>query len=69
MEKQIETLELEIKVLKERVKELERIENRRKTLSIIKIFISISVIIVIALTIYGFYQKIIDFYNSFPINF
>jgi len=69
MEKQIETLELEIKVLKERVKELEGIENRRKTLSIIKTFISLSIIIIIGLTIYGFYQKVIDFYNSFPFNF
>ena len=69
MEEKVKNLELEIKVLKERINVIEKREVRRRNLSIIKFVIKLIIVIVIALIIYDFYQKAVDFFNSFPIKF
>lgn len=69
MEDRIKELELEIDVLDKRVKHLERIENRRKIISIIKTVIIIVLLGALAISLYDVYQKIMDFYNSFLVHF
>lgn len=69
MEDRIKELELEIEVLDKRVKHLERIENRRKIISIIKTVIIIVLLGALAISLYDVYQKIMDFYNSFLVHF
>ena len=55
-------LKLEIEVLKKRVASLENKERRRKILGLIKVIIM--VVLIVALKLYEYYQKIIDVYNS-----
>ena len=69
MEDRIKELELEIDVLDKRVKHLERIENRRKIISIIKTVIIIVLLGALAISLYDVYQKIMDFYNSVLVHF
>lgn len=57
-------LKLEIEVLKKRIERLERIENRRKMLSLIKTFIIIVVLVFVGLELYKYYQKIIEVLNQ-----
>ena len=69
MESRIEALELEIKVLKERIEILERKERRRKIMGMIKGMISLSIFILFVIFIYHFYQEMVDLYDSFLIKF
>ncbi|MBQ8472027.1 MAG: hypothetical protein IJ501_00835 [Bacilli bacterium] len=69
MEEEIKKLNLEIETLKERISILERIEQGRKIKSIIKITLSMIIIIIMGIVLYNFYQKLIEFYNSFQVFF
>ena len=69
MEEEIKKLNLEIETLKERISILERIEQGRKIKNIIKITLSMIIIIVMGIVLYNFYQKLIEFYNSFQVFF
>ena len=64
MEEEIKSLKLEIEVLKKRIVALERIENRRKTVKIIKYAIITIIIIVAAIYGYKLYKEFIDYYNQ-----
>lgn len=66
---EIKQLEFEIKVLKEKVSYLEKKELRRRNLAIFKFAIGLIIVIIIFIFVYDFYQKIMDFYNSFPFHF
>ena len=68
MEEEIKDLKLEIKVLKERISTLERIETRRKTFKILKVVIYLIVIMGIVIYIYTVYQNIMNAINNNPIN-
>ena len=57
-------LKIEIEVLKKRLERLERIENRRKMLSLIKTFIIVIALVFVGLELYKYYQKIIDVVNQ-----
>ena len=57
-------LKLEIEVLKKRIERLEKIENRRKMLSLIKTFIIIITLVFVGLEIYKYYQNIIEVVNQ-----
>lgn len=57
-------LKLEIEVLKKRIERLERIENRRKMLSLIKTFIIIVALVFVGLELYKYYQKITEVVNQ-----
>lgn len=69
MNNEINKLELEIKILKERVASLERKEKSRKIKSIIKFIITLIIIFIIIIFSYNFYQKIVNMYDSFLLNF
>lgn len=69
MEEEIKKLNLEIETLKERISILERIEQGRKIKNIIKITLSMIIIIIMGIVLYNFYQKLIEFYNSFQVFF
>ena len=56
----IKKINLEIEVLKKRVLELEKIENRRKRNKIISFLIKFIIIIVIIFAGYYYHQKIVD---------
>ena len=69
MEEEIKKINLEIETLKERISILERIEQGRKIKNIIKIALSMIIIIIMGIVLYNFYQKLIEFYNSFQVFF
>lgn len=69
MEKEIEKLKLDIKVLEKRISFLERKEKRRKIFSIIKIIFILTLVIFIVLKLYDYYQEIVKLYEPFLINF
>lgn len=69
MEEEIKKLNLEIEILKERISILEKIEQGRKIKNIIKITLSMIIIIIMGIVLYNFYQKLIEFYNSFQVFF
>lgn len=69
MEKEIEKLKLDIKVLEKRISFLERKEKRRKIFSIIKIIFILTLVIFIVIKLYNYYQEIVKLYEPFLINF
>lgn len=64
MEEEIKNLKLEIKVLKQRISELEAKERNRQIFKIIKSIIIVVIIIVIAIYGYKWYQEISNYYNE-----
>lgn len=69
MEEKLKELEVEIEVLKQRVNSLEKIETRRKIKTIIKTVVSLILLLIISFSIYNFYQKIVEIYESLPVFF
>lgn len=67
MEKELENLKIEIKVLKERINYLEKKERRRTIFTIIKFLIIVFIIIIVIITIYNLYQDIVKLYEPFLI--
>ena len=68
MNNEVESLKLEIEVLKKRVAHLEGIENRRKIIAIIKalvIVIMIGIIVYFSLKIYGKYTEMYGQFEEF----
>ncbi len=64
MEDKIKDLELEIKVLKQRVSELEAKERTRNIFKIIKIIIIIIILIFIIIYGYKFYTNFMKYYDE-----
>ena len=64
MEEEIKNLKLEIKVLKQRISDLETKERNRQIFKIIKSIIIILLIIVIAIYGYKLYQDMSQYYNE-----
>ena len=64
MEEEIKNLKLEIKVLKQRVANLEAKERTRKIVKIIKAIIIIAILVVMFIYGYKWYQEMMNYYES-----
>lgn len=64
MNEEINSLKLEIEVLKKRVASLEAIERNRKIIKIIKGLIFLCILVMVVIFAYKWYKEIMDFYNK-----
>lgn len=64
MEESVKNLQLEVKVLKQKVADLEAKERRRNIIKIIKAVIIIALLITIFIYGYKWYQEMSNYYNN-----